>query len=132
MLGCYGQALFCRQNAKKVLLLCVAAGLFEIFVNLWKSILGRVGGEVLFDHQRYLKDDGVIEVAQIQAGQLADLLQAVDQRVAVYEQAAARFGNVQVVLEEALDGEQRLSVERVDALLLEDLAQEGLAQCSFC
>ena len=73
------------------------------------------------DHQRYLKDDGVIEVAQIQAGQLADLLQAVDQRVAVYEQAAARFGNVQVVLEEALDGEQRLSVERVDALLLEDL-----------
>ena len=84
-------------------------------MNLWKSILGRVGGEVLFDHQRYLKDDGVIEVAQIQAGQLADLLQAVDQRVAVYEQAAARFGNVQVVLEEALDGEQRLSVERVDA-----------------
>ena len=53
---------------------------------------------------------------------------AVDQRVAVYEQAAARFGNVQVVLEEALDGEQRLSVERVDALLLEHLAQEGLAQ----
>ena len=84
-------------------------------MNLWKSILGRVGGKVLFDHQRYLKDDGVIEVAQIQAGQLADLLQAVDQRVAVYEQAAARFGNVQVVLEEALDGEQRLSVERVDA-----------------
>ena len=119
MPGCYGQALFCRQNAKKVLLLCVAAGLFEIFVNLWKSILGRVGGKVLFDHQRYLKDDGVIEVAQIQAGQLADLLQAVDQRVAVYEQAAARFGNVQVVLEEALDGEQRLSVERIDALLLE-------------
>ena len=75
MPGCYGQALFCRQNAKKVLLLCVAAGLFEIFVNLWKSIFGRVGGEVLFDHQRYLKDDGVIEVAQIQAGQLADLLQ---------------------------------------------------------
>ena len=99
-------------------------------MNLWKSILGRVGGEVLFDHQRYLKDDGVIEVAQIQAGQLADLLQAVDQRVAVYEQAAARFGNVQVVLEEALDGEQRLSVERIDALLLEDLAQEGLAQGS--
>ena len=71
MPGCYGQALFCRQNAEKVLLLCVAAGLFEIFVNLWKSILGRVGGEVLLDHQRYLKDDGVIEVAQVQAGQLA-------------------------------------------------------------
>ena len=71
MPGCYGQALFCRKNAKKVLLLCVAAGLFEIFVNLWKSILGRVGGEVLFDHQRYLEDDGVVELAQIQAGQLA-------------------------------------------------------------
>ena len=120
MPGCYGQALFCRQNAKKVLLLCVAAGLFEIFVNLWKSILGRVGGKVLFDHQRYLKDDGVIEVAQIQAGQLADLLQAVDQRVAVYEQAAARFGNVQVVLEEALDGEQSLLIQTFNAALLED------------
>ena len=71
-------------------------------MNLWKSILGRVGGKVLFDHQRYLKDDGVIEVAQIQAGQLADLLQAVDQRVAVYEQLARGLGNVQIVFEDAL------------------------------
>ena len=41
------------------------------------SILGRVGGEVLFDHQRHLEDDGVVKLAQVQAGELLDLFQAV-------------------------------------------------------
>ena len=81
-----------------------------------KSIFGRVGGQIFLDHQRHLKDDGIIEVAQVKAGQLADLLKAVDQRVAVNEQTAARLGDVQVVLKEALDREQRLGIEGVDAL----------------
>ena len=93
-----------------------------------KSIFGRVGGQIFLDHQRHLKDDGIIEVAQVKAGQLADLLKTVDQRVTVNEQTAARLGDVQVVLKEALDREQRLGIEGVDALLLEHLAQECLAE----
>lgn len=95
---------------------CGAAPFVKVFS---KSIFGRVGGQIFLDHQRHLKDDGIIEVAQVKAGQLADLLKAVDQRVAVNEQTAARLGDVQVVLKEALDREQRLGIEGVDALLLE-------------
>ena len=84
---------------------CGAAPFVKVFL---KSIFGRVGGQIFLDHQRHLKDDGIIEVAQVKAGQLADLLKAVDQRVAVNEQTAARLGDVQVVLKEALDGEQGL------------------------
>ena len=104
---------------------CGAAPFVKVFL---KSIFGRVGGQIFLDHQRHLKDDGIIEVAQVKAGQLADLLKAVDQRVAVNEQTAARLGDVQVVLKEALDREQRLGIEGVDALLLEHLAQECLAE----
>ena len=74
---------------------CGAAPFVKVFL---KSIFGRVGGQIFFDHQRHLKDDGIIEVAQVKAGQLADLLKAVDQRVAVNEQTAARLRDVQVVL----------------------------------
>ena len=67
------------------------------------SIFGRVVGQVLLDHQRYLKDDSVVELTQVQAGQLFDLFQTIHQRVAVHEQTTAGFRNVQVVLKEALD-----------------------------
>ena len=70
----------------------------------------------------------MVELAKVQTGQLLDLLQAVDQRVAVYEQLARGFGNVQVVLEELLNGKERFLVERVDRTLLEYLAQEHFAE----
>ena len=53
----------------------------------------------------------MVELPQIQAGELFDLLQAVDQRIAVDKQLAAGLRNVQVVLEELLDGKQRLLVQ---------------------
>ena len=84
------------------------------------SVFGRVGGQILFDHQGHLEDDSVIELAQVETGELLDLFQAVDQGVAVYKQAAAGFGDIQVVFKEALDGEQRFGVQAVDAVLLED------------
>ena len=70
----------------------------------------------------------MIELAQVETGQLFDLLETVDQRVAVYEQLARGLGNVQIVFEELLDGEQGLLVERVDRTLLEHLAEEHFAQ----
>ena len=86
------------------------AALFLSVKVLLKSILGRVGGQIFLDHQGYLENDSVVKVAQIQAGQLANLLQTVDQRVAMDEQPAARLGDIQVVFKEALDGEQRLGL----------------------
>ena len=62
-------------------------------------------------------------------GELLDLLQTVDQRVSVDEQLAGGLGDVQVVLKELVDGEQRLLIERVDGVLLEHLGQEDLAEC---
>ena len=91
-------------------------------------IFDRVCSQVLLDHQRNLEDDGVVKLPQVQAGELFDLLQAVDQGVSVNEQLAGGFRNVQVVFKEFLDGEQRLVVEAVDRALLKDLLEEHLAQ----
>ena len=91
------------------------------------SIFGGVVGQVLFDHQRHLEHDGVVEFPQVQPGELFDLLQPVDQGIAVHEQAAAGLGHVQVVFKEALDGEQGLLVQALDAALLEHLFEEHLA-----
>ena len=45
----------------------------------------------------------------------------------MHKQAAAGLGHIQVVLEEALDGEQGLLIQAFNAALLEHLAQEHLA-----
>ena len=44
------------------------------------------------------------------------------------KQLAGRLGHVQVILEELVDGEQRLLIQGVDGVLLEHLLQEHLAQ----
>ena len=78
--------------------------------------------KVFSNHKRYLKYDRVIELTQVQTGQLFDLLKAVHQRIAVYKQLARGLGYVQVVLEELLNREQRLLIERVDRTLAEYLS----------
>ena len=55
------------------------------------------GGQVLANHQRNLKDDGVIKLTQVQTGQLLDLLQAVNQSVAVNKQLPGGLGNVPLI-----------------------------------
>ena len=70
----------------------------------------------------------MVELAQVQAGELLDLLQAVHQGVAVDEELPGGLGDVQVVLKELVDGEQGLLVQGIDRILLEHLGQEDLAQ----
>ena len=48
----------------------------------------------------------MVELTQIQAGQLLNLFQTVDQGVTVDKQLPGSFGNVQVVLKELVDGQQ--------------------------
>ena len=83
--------------------------------------------KVFSNHERYLKYDRVIELTQVQTGQLFDLLKAIHQRIAVYEQLTRGLGYVQVVLEELLNREQRLLIERIDRALAEYLGQEHLS-----
>ena len=44
----------------------------------------------------------MLKLTQVKPGQLADLFQTVNKRVSVNKQLAGRFGNVEVVFEEAL------------------------------
>ena len=44
------------------------------------------------------------------------------------EQLPSGLGDVQVVLKELVDGEQRLLIQRIDGVLLEHLLQKHLAQ----
>ena len=68
------------------------------------SGLDAPGDQVLLDHQSYLKGDGVIELPQIQAGELFDLLQAVNQGVPVDKELPGGLRYIQVVLKELING----------------------------
>ena len=52
------------------------------------------GGQILAHHQRHLKDDGMVKLAQVQAGKLLDLLQTVHQGVTVDKQLTGGFRNI--------------------------------------
>ena len=55
----------------------------------WGSIdslrFDTAAGEILFHHQSYLEGDSVVEFPQVQACELFDLLQTIDQGIAVNE-----------------------------------------------
>ena len=90
-----------------------------------QSILCGACVEVLLDHKSYLEHDSVLEFAQVKTGELLDLFKSVHQSVAVYEQLTRGLGNVEVVFEEALDGEQGLLIEALDGTALEYFLQEA-------
>ena len=70
----------------------------------------------------------MVEFAQIQTGELADLFQTVNQSISVNEELSGGFGHVQVVLEEALDGHESFAVQRIEGTVLEYFLQEHFAQ----
>lgn len=79
-----------------------------------KSELGRICGQILLDHQCDLEDDSVVEFTQIESRQLLYLFKTVNERVSVNEKLSRCLGNVQAVLKELLDSEERFMVERFD------------------
>ena len=81
------------------------------------SGLDAPGDEVLLDHQRHLEGNCVVELPQVQTGELLDLLQPVDQGIPVDEELPGGLRHVQVVLKELVDGEQGLLVQGVDGAL---------------
>ena len=106
-------------------------GLFQncqVLVPAAGSILDGIGCQILLDHQGNLEDDGVIELPQIQTGELLDLLQPVNQGIAVYEQLSGSFRYIQIVFKELLDGEQSLLIQALDGTLLEYFLEEHFTQ----
>ena len=70
----------------------------------------------------------MLELTEVEACDLADLFKSVNKSVSMYEELSRGFGNVEVILEEALNGHKGLAVERLEASLLEYLLEEHLAE----
>jgi len=62
-----------------------------------KSELYGICRKIFLNHKCDLENDSVVEFPQVQARKLLDLLQAVDQGIAVDEQLPGRLGHVQIV-----------------------------------
>ena len=89
----------------------------------------RVCRKILLYHKSDLEYDSVVEFSEVKSCELFDLFKSVNKCISVNEQLSRCFGNVQIVLEEALDSEQCFMVERFDRAFLENLLKEGLAEC---
>ena len=89
-----------------------------------KSIFHGVCVEILVDHEGDFENDSVVEFSQIETGELFDFLKTVYEGVAVDKKLSRGFGNVEVVVEKALNGEEGLLVEAFDRVLFKDLAEE--------
>ena len=83
-----------------------------------------LGGEIAAYHQSNLEGDRVIKFTKIETRQLFDLIQTVNESISVNEHLSGRFGHVEVVCEEALNGGEGFSVERFDRALLEYFIEE--------
>ena len=78
--------------------------------------------KVFSNHERYLKYDRVIELTQVQTGQLFDLLKAVHQRIAVDKELPGSLGNIQVVLKELIDREEGFLIQAIDGGFFENFS----------
>ena len=93
-----------------------------------KLILHRLGGQVSLDHERNLECNRMVEFAEVETGELADLFETVYERVSVYEQLSGSLGDVEVVFEEALNGHESFAVERIERTVLEYFLKEHFAE----
>ena len=91
-------------------------------------VLRRLASEILLDHKRYLEGDSVLEFTKVKSCDLADLFKSVYESISMYEKLSGGFGNVKIVIEEALNCHQSLTVERFEASLLENLLKEHFAK----
>ena len=70
----------------------------------------------------------MLELAKIETCESTDLLETVYESISVHKELSRRFGNVEVVLKEALDRHKGFTVERIYAAVLEYFLKEHLAK----
>ena len=104
--------------------------IFELFIRKFhcSSILHRLIGEILLDHESHLEDNGMVEFAQVKTCELLDLFQTIDKGISMNEELAGRLGDIQIVLKELLDSKESFLIKGFDGALLEYLFEEHLAQ----
>ena len=108
------------------------ARIFSLYIPQSENLeLHGIGGEVFLDHQRNLKDDGVVEFPQIQSGEFFNFFKTVNQCISVNKQFSGCFGNVQVVFKEPVNGKQSLMIQRIDGTGFKDFFQKGFAPVSY-
>lgn len=83
--------------------------------------------ELLPDHHADPAGDGVIEVADIQAGGLLKLVQAIGQGVAVDEEPAGGLGQAQIVGKEGVDSPEGVRIHPAEIIVQKMLLQVALA-----
>ena len=83
--------------------------------------------ELLPDHHADPAGDGVIEVADIQAGGLLKLVQTIGQGVAVDEEPAGGLGQAQIVGKEGVDGPESVGIQLAQVISPEMLQQVATA-----
>ena len=84
--------------------------------------------QIVDHHQRNLEPESIVKIADIQTGLLLQLLDPVNQRVAVNEKLSGRLGYVQIVLKEAVDGRKRLCIQIIRYILTEHFVNKYIAQ----
>ena len=70
----------------------------------------------------------MLKLTKVKSRYLSYLLKPVYERISMYEQFSRRFGDIEIVLKEALDRHERLTVERLKTSLLEYLLKEHFAK----
>ena len=70
----------------------------------------------------------MVKLTQIKTGKLLYFVKAVNQSVSVNKQLSGCFGNIQIVLKEALNCKQGFVVKRLNGALLEYFLEEGFTK----
>ena len=83
--------------------------------------------ELLPDHHADPAGDGLVEIADIQAGGLLKLVQTVGQSVAVDEKLPCRLREAQVIVKEGVDGPKGVRIHPAEIIVQKMLLQVALA-----
>ena len=86
----------CRQSDDRVIL-------NELHAKFALSEFRGLAREILLNHKRNLEGNGMVELAEVKAGELANFLKSVYKCVTVNEKLSRCFRNVEVILKEALN-----------------------------
>ena len=81
---------------------------------------------IFYHHQRDLEGNGIFKDPEIQTGALLQLIQTVNQRIAVNIQLPGCFRDVQVVLEELVDGRKRLFIDLFAKISFRNILHSGI------
>lgn len=85
-------------------------------------------GQIVVDHHGNFKGHGFVEFSQIHSGCLLQLLQPVDQCIAMQVEPAGSLGYIQIVVKEPENGSHGLFVQFLKYVMIEGLFEEDFTE----